>query len=424
LAHLTLLRTNFSCVLFPPGIGSWTGHFHSMNTGNWVISFGLLAYVELARRKRTNWPWIGLALFPFLLLTACTWGMPLAVFIVAAAGFTCARAGIRPGNLRFVAVTSVGLVVLLEPMLSYFLNSPTLGIVGLPFAAHTQLLEFLAQWWPVFLPWLLLCFIWNRLSPVTRAVLLMTPLAFLGCECFTMGWRSDMTGKFWALTFGAAWIVFLPELARQKAWPFRAVFVLIVLNCALSFCFWTTYYARTLEPAEIGHLEGAGQFRLDWPKARIVKSLAQLDTAIVIPARDQSDATPPQLLIELTHTRAYATWEILSDWVFYTNGYNEARTRLALVNTLYDGTMKDPLYFLRQGNIAALVIYPDDNIDPAVVDQLRKNLAPYYTYEDANFRSGPDIQHDVHPDTPCAGVFIYHPEIGTLLGPPPDDGKK
>ena len=33
------------------------------------------------------------------------------------------------------------------------------------------------------------------------------------------------------------------------------------------------------------------------------------------------------------------------------------------------------------------MIYPDDNISGSVVEKLKTELAPYYTYEDANFRT-------------------------------------
>jgi hypothetical protein len=91
------------------------------------------------------------------------------------------------------------------------------------------------------------------------------------------------------------------------------------------------------------------------------------------------------------------------------------------LNKLYDGKNGNPLFFLRQRNIAALVIYPDDAIDSSVVDQLKQNLAPYYTYEDGNFRTEAQLQSGLSPTRPCAGVFIYHPEITTLLGPPKDN---
>jgi len=412
--------------LLPPGIGSWMGSFHSMIAGQLVFCFVLLALIELLRRKQTNWPWICVAISPFLIVTTCTWGLPMVGFIVLSGLIVCVRTKIVPANLSFVLAASAGLMVLLEPMLSYFLQAPSPAVKLVPHGLHTQWPEFLLQWWPVFIPWLALCCIWPRLSQATRIVLVMTPLAFAGVEIFNINWRSDMTGKTWGMIYAAAWVMFLPVIAREKALLFRAILVLVVINCALSLCFWGTYYARTINPQEIGHLDGIGRFGLDRRKARILETLSRLDNQIVIAGRleGDSDSSPSALLIELSHNRAYTTWEVISDYVFFPNGIMEAARRFADVNALYDGKLNHPLYFLRQRNISAVVIYPDDNIDASVVENLKKDLAPYYTFEDANFRSGADILNDVSPARPCAGVFVYHPEITTLLGPAKNDEMK
>ena len=55
---------------------------------------------------------------------------------------------------------------------------------------------------------------------------------------------------------------------------------------------------------------------------------------------------------------------------------------------------------------------------PLLVAQLKTQLAPYYTYDDANSRTPSDVEKDVNPGNPAAGVFVYHPEITTLLGDP------
>ena len=59
------------------------------------------------------------------------------------------------------------------------------------------------------------------------------------------------------------------------------------------------------------------------------------------------------------------------------------------------------MLFLRTNNIAALVIYPDDNISASVVDQLKTQLEPLYEYDD--FTDGKT----------AAGVFVYRPPMST-----------
>jgi hypothetical protein len=290
---------------------------------------------------------------------------------------------------------------------------------------RTQWPEFLSQWWPVGLPWIALFFIWKRISNVTRILLILAPLSCIAVEIWSVGWRGDMTAKIWGCVYAACWMIFLPEIARQRAWPFRVILVLVVAACLLSLAYWTTYDWRAMNMDDVGRLDGRGFFRTDERKARIVASLSRLDGQTVIPSlTDDGDHGAP-LLLPFSHTRAYAMWSMATDVVFCTNGMGEAGRRLVKINSLYAGKLADPLTFLRQGNIAAVVIYPNDNIDPAIVSQLKQKLGPYYTYEDAWNRTDEQVQKDeLSADRPCAGVFVYHPEITTLLGAPKSTAAK
>ncbi len=68
-----------------------------------------------------------------------------------------------------------------------------------------------------------------------------------------------------------------------------------------------------------------------------------------------------------------------------------------------------PLLYLRQRNIAAVVIWPDDDIKDDVLAKLKQQLAPLYQYEDLR-----DL--DNH-DPPNCGIFLYHSNLTDL--PPP-----
>lgn len=416
LRQLTNIPAADQHVLMSPAYGGWTGCFHSAQTGQLLICFSILSLIEMVRPKRTNWPWISLVLSPFLILVACTWGLPMVAFILIAGIFVSRRRKLVPENLTFVLAVSAGLATLLEPMLVYILEFPNPQKFTYTTGIHTQIPEFFVQWWPVYLPWLSLFFIWRRLHPVTRIILILSPLAFAGVETWTFGFRYDTTSKFWGLIYVAAWVTCLPEVARRKNWPFRLILLLIVVNGALSIGFWTTYYYRVVNPSDIGYLEGLGQFRLDRRKARILETVSRLDNQIIIPGRSSWALSESGLLPLLSHTRAYVAWSTFSDDALYSSGLNEGLRREVEVNKIYDGKNPAPLFYLRQRNIAALVIYPDDNIDPAVVDQLKQTLAPYYTYEDGNLRTPAQMEDGTSPTRPCAGVFIYHPEITKLLG--------
>jgi hypothetical protein len=416
---LTRLDYYDTCELIPPGFGTWEGCLHSAQAGQLAICFLILAMIELLRRRRTNTPWICLVLAPLLMLTTCTWGVPMCLFLVAAALIAAHRMKIAPRHPVFVVAAGVALVALMEPMLIYFLNwVPLAAHLKLATGLHTEPTEFFTQWWPIYLPLLALAFAWKRLHPVTRIVMIMVIVAFAAVETWDYGERVDTTGKTWGLIYAGGWAVFIPEIARRKGWPFRPLFVLIAVASVLTLGYWTNREWHWTATENIGHLDGLGPFRTDDRKARILQRLTLLDNQIIIPGKSSWGYSEDGLLNEFSHTRAYVTWSLIDDSIMHSNSLNEAHRRELAVNSIYEGKMADPLYFLRQENIAALVIYPDDEIDPAIVDGLKKSLAPYYTYDDATFRTDDDIRNGVSPQRPCAGVFVYHPGITSLLGSP------
>jgi hypothetical protein len=266
---------------------------------------------------------------------------------------------------------------------------------------------------------LVLVFWWRRLNPVTRITLIMVPLAFAAVETWTAGLRIDMTQKCWGIIFTAGWLVFLPEILRQRSWVCRVVALALLVNSALAFCFWTTYYDRAIYRADIGHLDGLGPFGYDVRKARLLEFVSRLPAgATILPGAPCWSPVESGLLPLLSHTRAYLSTDSMSDWVYYPNSLGEGYRRNPNVAALYNGDLANPLVFLRQNNIAAVVINPDDNLHPPFLAKLRAQLAPYYTFEEANDRNPEDTAHDINPGDPAAGVFVYHPEVTTLLGEP------
>ena len=417
-SQLTPLNYYDRHLLMSPGYGSWMGCLHSAQTGQLIICFALLALIEIVRKKRTNWPWICLLISPFLMLTTCTWGVPIIGCLIALGLIVCLRIKVAPASLGVVLTVSAGLSVLLEPMMNYFLEAVPSGNFGWATGLHTQVSEFIVQWWPVYLPWLLLLFIQHRVHPVTRIVLIISPLAFAAVESLNLGERFDTTSKFWGLIYVAAWIVFLPEVARQRTWPFRVAFILIVVNCVLSFGLWVTYYNHVVPREQMAHLDGRGQLGQDLRKRRLLEVVSRLDNQVIISGRSAWAYSESSLLPIFSHNRSYEAWTNFSDTILYTNGISEGIRREFEVNKIYDGKIADPLSFLREHNIAALVIYPDDNVNPEVVGHLKQVLAPYYTYEDGNYRTPDELANGTSPQRPCAGVFLYQPSMTDFRGPP------
>jgi hypothetical protein len=408
-------------LLIPPGYGTWMGCLHSVQSGQILLASLILVLIEVSRRRKTNWPWILLLVSPLYMLTTCTWGLPFVAFLIASGLVICWSKARAPKDLPFVLIAAAAWAILFEPMLTYFLDPMPFSAFKFSHATqlHTEVVEFFAQWWPVFLPWAFLLFAVRRLHIVSVAVLAMTPLAFLGTENWNYGVRLDATGKLWGLTFAAIWIVVLPELARRPGWAFRIVLLLVVVNSGLSLYFWSDYYWRVAPRDDIAHLEGHGQLNDDRRKARILEILSHLHDQTIISGKAEWAFSESSLLPLFSHNRTYVAWTNFSDTILYPTGISEAVRRAFEVNGILSGKNSEPLFFLRQQNIAALVIYPDDDIDSSVVDHLRRVLAPYYTFEDANYRTPAQLAAGtLSPSRPCAGVFLYRPEITRILGPP------
>ena len=424
LSHLSRVAYWDAHELMPPAYGAWMGCLHSAQTGQLFICLAILSLIELLRRRRTNWPWITLAIMPVLTVVTCTWVVLMLVFLIAAAVLLSWKRNTVPQNWAMVVMLSIGLSTLLEPMLTYFFVWNPPASFAWVTKLHTQPAEFFMQWWPVYLPGIALLFVWKRLHPVTRIVLLMTPIAFAAVEMINYGERVDATAKTWGAIYAAAWITFLPEIAQQRAWPFRVILGLVVMGSVLSFCFWSTFFWRMTSADDFAQLDGRGRLRTDPAKARILEICSHLDNQVIIPGKPAWAYSESALLPLLCHNRAYVAWTHICDTILYTNGNLEADRRGIEVGQLYAGKNADPLMYLRQRNIAALVIYPDDNMDPAIVEQLKQKLGPYYTYEDATDRTKEEILKGVSLQRPCAGVFLYHPEITTFLRSVQDEGGK
>lgn len=406
--------------LLVPGFWSWMGIFHSSALGQFITLVATLAITEIVRTKRSNWPWICCAASVPLMLVSSAWGFPYATLLVCTALAWCWYMKRVPANPRWV-LFGLGLVAAcLTPMLLYYLSS-SMPINGVPFAAqHTQVLEFFIQWWPIYLPWLALLLTCRRIHPAVGILLFVTPLGFIGVENYTVGARFDMTGKIWGMIFCAAWAVFIPAIATSRLWIFRLLFGLIVINSALSFCFWSSYYWKTaIKWDDLGEMEGKGDIRTQNPKARLLNALLPFKNQIITSGKSFWSFCPSARLANFSGNRDYITWSFNCDNDMFRNGIGEGERRETELNDFYDGKNPNPLLYLREHNIVAVVIWPDDDIKDDILAKLKQQLAPSYQYEDLR---------DLHnTDPPNCGIFIYYPNLLTEVPPagtpPPPAGK-
>jgi hypothetical protein len=389
--------------LFAPGWWAWMGCFHSTSLGQFLTLLVTLSITEMVRLRRSTWPWICcVASIPLMLLSS-TWGFPYIVFLVFTGLAWCWYKKRMPQDMRGVLL-GVGLVAaLLTPMMLYYLTSST-PPHGYPSAdEHTQIAEFIVQWWPVFLPWLGLLLVCRTVHPAVGILLFVFPVAFLGVESYSFGARFDMTGKNWGFIFCAAWAVFIPAIAASRFWTFRFLLCLIAINCALSFCFWTTYYKRTINWDDVGEMEGKGDLRLDSAKARILNALLPLKDQIITTGLSEWSWCESARIANFSGNRDYVTWSFNCDNDMVRNGIGEGWRREKVLDEFYQGKNPNALLYLRQRNIAAVIIWPDDNIPDDAIAKLKQQLAPSYQYEDLR-----DVDNQTPPN---CGIFLYHANL-------------
>ena len=406
-SHLTPVYMYDRHELLVPGWWAWMGIFHSTVIGQVITLLATLSITEMVRLKRSNWPWICACTCVALMLVSSTWGFPFALVLVSTALVWCWWTKRQPRNWRAVLLSLGAVAVFLTPMLLYYTTSsvpPHDYVSGLQ---HTQIPEFIVQWWPIYLPWLGLLLTCRRIHPAVGIVLFVTPVAFMGVEYYTFGARFDMTGKIWGFIFAAAWATFIPAVAASRHWMFRILFGVIVINSALSFCFWTDWYRQSINWDDVGHLEGKGDLGLDRTRGRILNALIPLKHQVIASGMSSWSFSPAARIANFSNNFAYVTWSFNCDNDMFRNCIGEGERREVELNDFYAGKNPDPLLFLRTHAIAAVVIWPDDVIKDDVLTKLKQQLAPSYQYED--FRENGDTSSN------NCGIFLYHPNLQSEL---------
>jgi hypothetical protein len=410
--HLTRMADYWkSHELIPPGYWSWIGAYHSVMAGQVLTLFAVYCLVEMVRRRRTNWPWIGSLGVGLVMLVSSTWGVPLVgAFCVGGVGW-CVYRKLTPANGRVVFVGLGVIAIGLTPMLLYFLQTPALPLVSTLPEEKTQPFEFIVQWWPIYVPWLALLFYWRRLNPAVRIVHAVVPVAFLAVEFYTVGARLDMTGKLWGYIYGAAWAVFIPTLAAARSYFLRGILAVLMVTGALSLGFWIDYVHRTIAPENIGRLEGLGDLRSDPVKGRIFNIVSTMNHQLILTGKSVWDYNESSLLASLTHNNDYVAWGFHYDRTFHPTSFGEAAKREREVNALYDRADDQSLAYLRDRNICALVVWPDDRVPGEALSRLEAELSADYWYQDCR-------DPDAAADAPNAGIFLRRATGGATFPPP------
>ena len=385
--------------LLVPGYWGWIGSFHSVVAGQLLTLLAVYCVVEMVRGQKTIIPWVFGLVASLLILVCSTWGLPFIGTLFLTGAAYCLWKKLYPETWRAVFIGWGAAAVCMAPMLLYYLQMEAPGpTVPLP-REQTQLVEFLVQWWPVYLPWMALLLFWRKLSPAVLIIMAMVPAFLLALEHITLSDRLDLTGKIWGYLFGAAWAVLIPSLASTRSYVTRGLLGVFVVTAGISMCFWVDYTHRTLATDNRWHMEGLGDYHTDGVKGRILQRISTLDHQVILPGECKWAYNECSSLVSFTRNYAFVADDFDCDNHFGQGLFNEAKRRADAVNDLYDAKSPDAAGFLRDHKIAAVVIWPEDRVSNDTLAKLKVQLAVYYWYDDCR-------NADASADDPNGGVFL------------------
>lgn len=394
----SLLRSDAAHVfyrIYTPGCYIYYKEFHATMGGHLLAAWAVFAAAEVLRRKRSRVPWVYLILAPFLAFLTCSWF----IFMVTLLSATMAFAwfiGRRPFHWKQVALGGTLGITLLWPAL----NDLSHGAASEPFCWTGNLFRdrwtFIIQWWPIYLPWLLLCFMWPRMNLAQRWLHFLFIPILLATELFYLGERGTMLEKTWSGTFGIGMAMLYPTLFGQKAWSSRVLSAVILLVGFASLGAWSlSSYDYTKGTDSFLHIEGDHFLKWDPVMARLEEVLSRLHGQTVITGIAHRAFFESTALPAFTENRCYLGWTNAEEACGHPD---EANFRERQINDFFAGTMAAPLSFLAVNKIAAVMVWPDDHIPDAWLSGMKTTLAPDFTYVDCK-GSGANN----------AGIFLRNP---------------
>jgi hypothetical protein len=378
-----------------PGFWTYRDEYHPNAGGHFFTLVAVWLLFELLRPERRNWPWIGAALLPFLTIVTSTWSLPITV-LVAGGGMAVAwQQKRRPENGAFAwGTAALGLVCLWPTLMPLMISPDAPPIMWTKPEWRTPFWEFVIQWWPIFILWASLVVVWCKLPPELKWALVAVPLLLIAIELITIeDGRYNTIEKMWGSVFGVGLVAFFPAVAMRRSVGHRLVAALVLTSAVISLCGWVHDSLRWVDWGKNAwHLEADGILRLDPQRDRILQVVSQLHNATELPGKVVWDYNDSPATAVFSGNRCYAAW-FYSEERFGHKG--EADFRTQQVNDFYAGKLPDPLGFLLGHDIAAVVIWPDDQIPDAQLATFKQQLGAQYDYTDCK-GDGPNN----------AGVFL------------------
>jgi hypothetical protein len=364
--------------LLPPMYTMYYSEYHGNLGGAFVTIVAVLACNEVMRSSRSNWPWICSVALPLIAVITSAWFFFI-VCLVSVGGMMLALiAGRRPENWKFVCVGGSIALVCLWPAFYSLSGNPA----GQAFAwsepdERIPFWMFAIQWWPVWIPWILLCFVWHKLDLMTRWMHVAVPIMLLGIEYCYFASYSLTVEKMWGGIYGIALVTILPAAFAQRNVIFRLVSVSEVFIFSLCLVTWMTIRYSELDRNVFFRLQGDSIVQNDHQSKRLLEVLRSLHGVIVLPGKSYWDYNPAPAVIGFSENYCYVAYFFQEAQIGHGE---EADYRNKLNNEFYDGKMADPLPFLRANNIGAVLIWQEDNISDEQLQKFQQQIGSDYYY--------------------------------------------
>jgi hypothetical protein len=366
--------------LFLPAFNIYFPEFHANLSGHFLTLATLLAANECFREERTNWSWICLVVFPLVTIIMATWFMIVVTVLCVVCLAAALIAGKRPENWIAAAGGSCLATVLLWPSINTLVaGSYPVDVHLTPWLEYTNTKEFIIQWWPILVPWIALFFIWPRMNLLARSVHAVIPLLLIFFELVTFESRTLTVEKNWGACYGAALVTFLPLIFVQRSVGFRMLSVIFIFISAIFLVAWGKISFDQTNSYTAFHLRGDTEFVYDEQKKRLLQVLKRFHGVTVLNGKSEESYNQSPSLVGFSENRCYIAWFYQE---FQCGHGGEAEFRDKQSNDFFAGKMQNPLAFLRSNDIAAVVIYPDDQIPDDVLSGLQNQLAGDYYYVD------------------------------------------
>jgi hypothetical protein len=391
-------------ILESPTINLYWSEFHSTLGGNFVTIASVLASSEVFRRAGQNWSWICLMVLPMVVIVTSAWFFLIIAFLCVGSLILALIAGRRPEDWRLVIFVSALAAVLLWPFV--------FSVTGLPTPEEfrwtlpedrTALWIFAVQWWPVFLPWLFLCFVWTKMDLRSRWIHAALPMLYIGAEVVTFGDRKMTTEKMWAGIYGIGLVTVLPMIFARPGVIFRlfSAFLLLISAICLRAAL-IEYYPNPLTANNLFQLQGDSWVRDDVQKQRLLEVMQRLKAATILPGKSYWNYSQAAAVVSFSGNKCFVAY-IINE--LYYGRRAEAYYRNEINNEFYDGKMADPLALLSGENIDAVLIWPEDAISDQLLQKFKDQLKSEFFYVDCKM-DGPNN----------AGLFVRQAPLKDSLG--------